>query len=186
MKKFNQKSINRIVFQKLLESTNQIFQELLNEDDWWRDPQFNAPVPKEREIDPSRGIIPSIDDVNPPKPNQKRQAAPPPTRNPKPNKPIGLGQNITDEEPGNPDKEWEKTFIRDNWYQVWKDFWERQYGKGKLLKEMNEEFERIIKDMNHIYRKARGPNGSKETISESWKKSTEYFFKYFNNRPILA
>lgn len=32
MKKLNQKNIDRIVFQKLLESTNQIFQELLNED----------------------------------------------------------------------------------------------------------------------------------------------------------
>ena len=158
---------------------------LLNEDDWWGDPQFNTPVPQEREIDPSRGIIPSIDDVYPPKSNQKRQAAPPPTRNPKPNKPIGYGQNI-DEEPGNPDEEWTTNFVRDNWYQIWKDQWERMYGKGKLVKEMNDEFEKMVKDMERIYKKTRGPNGSRAPVSKSWEKAIIYFYKYFNNKPTIA
>jgi hypothetical protein len=184
MKKFNQKNINRIVFQTLLESTNEIFQELLNEDDWWRDPQFNAPVPQEREIDPSRGIIPSIDDVNPPKSNTKRVSAPPPTRKPKPEKPSGLGQNL-DEEPGDPNEEWKEHFIRDNWYQIWKDQWERLYGKGKLINEMNKEFERMIQEMEHIYKKTRGQHGSRAPISKSWEQAIQHFFKYFV-QPTIA
>jgi hypothetical protein len=186
MNKFNQKNINRIVFQKLLESRNQIFQELLNEDDWWRDPQFNAPVPQERGIDPARGIIPSIDDVNPPQPKPKKVSAPPPTRKPKinPQKPAGLGENIG-QEPGNPEEEWEIFFLRDNWYGTWKDSWERLYGKGVLVDQMNKEFEKMVEEMNRIYRKTRGPYGSGAPIEKSWQKSIEHFFKYFV-QPTLA
>jgi len=186
MNKFNQKNINRIVFQTLLESTNQIFQELLNEDDWWRDPQFNAPVPQERGIDPARGI--RIDDLTPPppQPKPKKVSAPPPTRKPKINTqtPAGLGENI-DQEPGNPDEEWGRFFIRDNWYLIWKDSWERLYGRGVLVDQMNKEFEKMIEEMNRIYRKTRGLNGSKAPIYKAWQKTIEYFYRYFI-KPTVA
>jgi hypothetical protein len=186
MNKFNQKNINRIVFQTLLESTNEFFQELLNEMESF-DPTDSSQrniVPQYREIDPSRGIIPSIDDVNPPKSNTKRVSAPPPTRKPKPEKPSGLGQNI-DEEPGDPNEEWKEHFNRDNWYQIWKDQWERLYGKDKLINEMNKEFERMIQEMERIYKKTRGQHGSRAPISKSWEQAIQHFFKYFV-QPTIA
>jgi hypothetical protein len=155
---------------------------LLNEDDWWRDPQFNAPVPQERGVDPARGIIPSIDDVNPPESNPKRVTAPPPTRNPKPKKPESAEEPS---EPGDPNEEWDFHFIRDNWYRIWKDQWERLYGKDKFVDDMNKEFERMIQEMERIYKKTRGQYGSRAPISKSWQKAVEHFFKYFV-QPTLA
>ena len=155
---------------------------LLNEDDWWRDPQFNAPVPQERGVDPARGIIPSIDDVNPPESKPKRVTAPPPTRNPKPKKPESAEEPS---EPGDPNEEWDSHFIRDNWYRIWKDQWERLYGKDKFVDDMNKEFERMIQEMERMYKKTRGQYGSRAPISKSWQKAVEHFFKYFV-QPTIA
>lgn len=93
------------------------------------------------------------------------------------------GQNIG--EPGNPEEEWKRSFNRDNWYQIWKDSWERLYGKGKFVEDMNKEFEKMIEEMQSLYKKTRGPDGSKKSINDSWQKVTKYFYHYFV-QPTIA
>lgn len=49
------------------------------------------------------------------------------------------------EERKTPEELWQDVFSKDNFYDIWKSYWEELYGKNYTnQKEMNSEFERII------------------------------------------
>ena len=117
MKKLNQKSINKIIFSKLFENTNNTFQDV--------------------RIDSSKMNVSSMSGMNEPPQRvvpTKLQVRQDPK---KPGKPEDM------EEIKTPEENWDDRFSKDNFYKMWKNFWEQQFGKG-LEKLMNEEFERII------------------------------------------
>ena len=59
--------------------------------------------------------------------------------------PMKPGDPLEMEDRQTPEEKWDDRFSRDNFYEIWKKWWEELYGKGYTnQKERDSEFERII------------------------------------------
>jgi len=121
MKKLNQKSINKIIFLKLFENTNEIFQD--------------------SGIDSSKVNVSSMNGMNAP-PQRVLPTKLQVRQNPiKPINPYDIERT--------PEEEWDNYFSRDNFYEMWKVYWEEMYGKNYTNQEqMNADFETLVRLMH--------------------------------------
>lgn len=165
MKKLNQKSINKIIFSKLFENTNDTFQDV--------------------RIDSSKMNVSSMSGMNEPPQRvvpTKLQVRQDPK---KPGKPVDLDPRKT------PEEEFDQTFNRDKFYEIWKGLWETQHGtKHKEL--MDSEFERMLEQLRRDYLRLRrdrpradGTNGQ-TGLYQAFQEIIKKFYGYFTNPPIYA
>ena len=165
MKKLNQKSINKIIFYKLFENTNDTFQDV--------------------RIDSSKVSNASLGVMNEP---PQRVV---PTKLQGKQKASVKDKPDFFEERKTPEEEFDENFNRDNFYEIWKGLWETQHGtKHKEL--MDSEFEKMLEELRRYYIRLRRernlPNGTfgRTPVFDAFGQVINRFYRYFTHPPIYA
>jgi hypothetical protein len=165
MKKLNQKSINKIIFSKLFENTNDTFQDV--------------------RIDSSKVDDASMNGVNePPKPVV-------PTKLQGKQKTSVKDKPDFFEERKTPEEEWTETFNIDEFYKIWKGLWEQQHGiKHKEL--MDSEFQQMLEYLRREYLRLRrernlgNGNYGQTPIKKAFQEIIKKFYRYFTHPPTIV
>jgi hypothetical protein len=155
MNKLNQKSINKIIFYKLFENTNDSIQNTT--------PDSSMSVMNE----PPQRVLPNK--------QQLKQ------------NPFVQDNPDSIEKTKTPEGLWDDRFDRDNFYDIWKVYWEELYGKNYTnQKEMNSEFERVISIMRWKFLKLvsdrpgyGGLNTPGMETDAAWSEALRLFLSYF-------
>ena len=167
MKKLNQKSINKIIFLKLFENTNDTFQDV--------------------RIDSSKMNVSSMSGMNEPPQRvvpTKLQVRQDPK---KPGKPVDLDPRKT------PEDEWDEWMRSHGWEDDWRLWWEEHFGAPKNLDFMHSEFLRMMEQLRQEYlwlrRDTPRNNGGNGRIdkNKAFQQLMDKFRRYFTDpAPTMA
>jgi mRNA degradation ribonuclease J1/J2 len=90
--------------------------------------------------------------------------------------PMKPGDPFEMEDRQTPEEKWDDVFSRDNFYEIWKKWWEELYGKGYTnQKERDAEFERIIDLMRRKFIKSVNGIGQGEAFNDAIRFFQSYF-----------